>query len=64
MSDPKLCESRRAFVTSMLAGVAFFAGSTPEARADTSAHRDNEPDVSGSCALQEEWLFSFDHAAC
>ena len=63
MSDPKLCPSRRAFVTSMLAGAAFLAESTPEARADKSAHRDDEPDASGSFALQEGWLFSFDRSA-
>src|ERR1700758_603366 len=57
-----MSQSRRAFVTSMLAG-AFLAGSMPDARGGMSAHRDDEPDASGSFALEEGWLFSFDHAA-
>jgi beta-glucuronidase len=62
MSDPKLSQSRRAFVTSTLAGV-FLAGSIPEPRGDKSAHRDDERDASSSFALEEGWLFSFDRAA-
>ena len=62
MSGPKLSQSRRAFVTSMLAG-AFLAGNTPELRGDKSAHREDERGMSGSVALKEGWLFSFDHSA-
>lgn len=62
MSDPKLSQSRRAFVTSMLAS-AFLAGNTPELRGDKSAHREDERGMSGSVALKEGWLFSFDHSA-
>src|SRR5215469_13619121 len=62
MSDLKFPQSRRAFVTSMLAG-ACLASSTTELPGEKAADRDYQQNVSGSFALKEGWLFSFDRAA-
>jgi beta-galactosidase len=53
-------QSRRAFVSSLLAGGVSFAGSAPAIHGREPSHSDVARDVSGSFALEEGWLFGYD----
>ncbi|MGC2161384.1 MAG: glycoside hydrolase family 2 TIM barrel-domain containing protein [Silvibacterium sp.] len=55
-----IVQSRRAFVASLLASGAGFAGTAHATRGKESAHNDVAQNAPGSFALEEGWLFAFD----